>query len=332
MKKRQLDQQTKLLTSSIGLGCMGMSEFYGQSDRKESIMTLQKAYDLGVTLFDTADMYGKGENEKLIGEAIKPFRDNVILATKCGIVRDAEGPNTIGLDGSYDYIKEACEASLKRLGVDFIDLFYLHRIDPKTPVEESMRALSDLVKEGKIRYIGLSEVSADDLKKAHRVHSVTALQTEYSLTARRKAEEMLPVCRDLGVTFVAYSPMGRGLLSGLYHNINQLDQNDWRRELPQFQEQNLYHNLAFIDGLKKIADKKGCALAQLSLAWLLAQGDDIIPIPGTRQKKYIQQNCAAVDLILDQNDLKSIELLFADTPPRGQRLPQALMEKFELDY
>lgn len=332
MKKRILDQHTNLMSSAIGLGCMGMSEFYGPSDRQAALATLQRAYELGVTLFDTADMYGKGENEKLVGEAIKPFRDEIILATKCGIVRDAEGPNTIGLDGSYDYIKQACEASLKRLQVDVIDLFYLHRIDPKTPIEESMRALSDLVKAGKIRYIGLSEANVEHLKKAHQIHPITALQTEYSLTVRRTAEEMLPVCRQLGITFVAYSPMGRGLLSGSYQNKSQLDQQDWRRELPQFQDENLVHNLAFIEGLKRIAQQKNCTTAQLALAWLLAQGDDVVPIPGTRREKYIEENCAAVDLKLNQEDLRAIDLLFATTPPQGQRLPKVLMEKFELTY
>jgi aryl-alcohol dehydrogenase-like predicted oxidoreductase len=332
MKKRILSQSSGYKVSALGLGCMGMSEFYGATDKAQSVNTIRFAYESGVDFFDTADMYGKGENETLIGEAVRPFRNDITLATKCGIVRDPDGPNTMGLNGSYEYITQACAASLKRLGVDYIDLYYLHRVDPNTPIEESMRALSDLVEHGKIRFIGLSEVNAETLRKAHQIHPITAVQTEYSLTVKRTAEEILPVCRELGVTFIPYSPIARGLLSGKYINKNELSQNDWRRELPQFQDEHLPQNLEFINGLENLAKIKNCSAAQISLAWLLAQGDDIISIPGTRQTKHLSENIASLYIDLSQEDLAYIDKLCVDKPVLGERLPKALMEKFKLEY
>jgi aryl-alcohol dehydrogenase-like predicted oxidoreductase len=332
MKNRILDQRTKLSVSALGLGCMGMSEWYGPTNKSESIATIKTAFDAGINFYDTADMYGKGGNEHLLGEAIAPFREQVVIATKCGIVRDAEGPNTMGLNGSTSYIKSACDASLKRLGVDYIDLYYLHRIDPQTPIEESMQALADLVDCGKIKYVGLSEAGADIIRRAHGVYPITAVQTEYSLTARRAAEDVLPVCRELGITFVPYSPIGRGLLTGKYKNQNQLALDDWRRELPQFAEANSGFNQEFIRELEGIAKELNCTTAQLSLAWLLAQGNNIIPIPGTRRIKHLSENIQAINVKLNANHLEAIETLCIEKPVHGDRLPKALMEKFKLSY
>lgn len=324
MQYRQLDHHSGCTVSALGLGCMGMSEFYGPSNDESSEALIHQAYlDKGINFFDTADMYGKGSNERLLGKAIKPFRNEVVLASKCGFEREVDGVNSIRLNGQYDYIISACNASLARMGVDHIDLYYLHRIDPTVPIEESVQALKDLVTAGKIRFIGLSEVDADTLQRANAIHSITAVQTEYSLMVRQAAEQILPVCRDLNVTFVPYSPIARGLLSGRYTQKDQFYSNDWRRDLPFLDPGNLSKNLDFISQLGVLAQQKNCTLAQLSLAWLLARGGDIIPIPGTRQHQYLQENVGAIDIDLTAEDLKVIEDVCRFHPIQGERFPAA---------
>ncbi len=330
MKKRVLDKQTGTKVSALGLGCMGMAEWYGPTDDAQSIATIQLAYEMGVTLFDTADMYGKGKNEEVIGSAIKPFRKKIILATKCGIVREKDGKDYMGINGTPEYIKSACEASLKRLGVDCVDLYYLHRIDPNVPIEESMKAMIELIEEGKIRFIGLSEANEETIRRAHKIHPVTALQTEYSVGIRKVAESVLPACQELGITFIPYSPIGRGLLSGQYHSAKDFAEDDFRRSLPQFQDENLLANFRLISSLEKIAAEKKCTTAQLSLAWLLARGENIIPIPGTKQKNHLKENLEATNIELSSVDMALIETACSKTPLKGERLPQILLEKFGL--
>jgi aryl-alcohol dehydrogenase-like predicted oxidoreductase len=305
MKKRYLGK-AGLQVSALGLGCMGMSEFYGQLDDAESISAIHNALDLGITLFDTSDMYGMGKNEELIGRALKKRRNEAIIATKFGIVRGEDG-GFGGRNGRPEYVKKACDASLKRLGIDQIDLYYLHRVDPKTPIEETVGAMAELVKKGKVRYIGLSETSAETLRRANAVHPITALQTEYSLWSRDVEREILPVCRELGVGFVAYSPLGRGFLTGQIKRFEDLALDDYRRKLPRFQAGNFQKNLDALRGLEEVAKKKGCKASQLALAWVLAQGDDIVPIPGTKHRKYLQENVQAVDIELTSEDMGRID-------------------------
>jgi aryl-alcohol dehydrogenase-like predicted oxidoreductase len=321
MQMRRLGPKGPVV-SAIGLGCMGISQSYGEPDRAGGLATIRRALELGVTFFDTADAYGWGANEELVGEALRPHRDEVFLATKCGLVA-GQDDQPIGVDGTPAHIRAACEASLRRLGVRFIDLYYLHRVDPRTPIEESVRAVASLVEEGKVRHIGLSEVRPSTLRRAHAVHPITAVQSEYSLWTRGPEDGILPACRELGVGFVPFSPLGRGFLTGTVRSLEGLPVGDFRRGLPRFQPGNLERNLALADRLRSLAAEKGCTPAQLALAWVLAQGDNIVPIPGTKRPKYLEENIAAVDLRVSQKELESLNALFAKDAASGERYPPA---------
>ncbi|MBG6248144.1 MULTISPECIES: aldo/keto reductase [Symbiopectobacterium] len=319
MQQRQLGK-TGPLVSRIGLGCMGMSDFYSTAqDEKEAIVTLHRALELGVTLLDTADMYGPHTNEVLVGRAIKGKRQQVVLATKFGIRRDPSNPHARGVCGRQDYVRQAVEGSLKRLGVDEIDLYYQHRVDPSIPIEETVGALSDLVTAGKIRYIGLSEAPVSLLERAHREHPITALQTEYSLWTRDVEAEILPACRRLGIGFVHYSPLGRGFLSGTLRSPEDLAPDDFRRTNPRFMGDNFAKNLALVEQVEKLARAKGVTSSQLALAWVLAQGDDIVPIPGTKRRRYLEENIAALDVQLTPEELAAIEAIFPFAAAAGDR-------------
>src|SRR3989454_4379948 len=294
MKTRQLGR-SGLTVSALGLGCMGMSEFYGPSDENESIATIHRAIERGITLLDTADVYGPYKNEELVGRAIRGKRDKLVIATKFGIVRDAANPNARGVNGRPEYVRKSCEASLKRLGIDVIDLYYQHRVDPNTPIEETVGAMAALVQEGKIRHIGLSEASAKTLRRAAKVHAITALQSEYSLWSRDPEDEILTTCRELGIGFVAYSPLGRGFLTGQIKRFEDFAADDFRRNSPRFQGDNLQKNLDLVQKVEDLASQKKCTPSQLTLAWVLAHGDDIVPIPGTKRVKYLEENVGALD-------------------------------------
>ncbi len=290
----------------MGLGCMGISQSYGEPDPEGGLATLRKALDLGITFFDTADAYGWGANEELVGQGLRGRRDEVFLATKCGFVPGPDGsPSRI--DGSAQHIRAACDASLRRLGVKTIDLYYLHRVDPRVPIEESVRAMATLVEEGKVRYLGLSEVGPEKLRRAHAVHPITAVQSEYSLFTRDPEDGVLPVCRELGIGFVPFSPLGRGVLTGALRSLDGTPRSDFRRGVPRFQPGNLERNLEKVERLANLAHDMGCTPAQLALAWLLAQGPEIVPIPGTKHPRYLEENAAAVNLSLSANDLAKIE-------------------------
>jgi len=303
MEQRTLGN-SDLTVSAIGLGCMGMSEFYGETDEQESLATLERALELGMNFLDTADVYGSGTNELLLGKFLPKRRDKVVLATKFGFVREG----TLGrIDGKPDYVRSACEASLKRLGVDYIDLYYQHRVDPTTPVEETIGAMAQLVKDGLVRFIGLSEVSGATLKRAHAVHPISAVQSEYSLWSRDIEPTTLPECRELGVSMVAYSPLGRGFLTGAVKDTGTLAADDFRHTVPRFQEEHFAQNLQVISQLEQLAKEKKCRPSQIALAWLLAQGEDVIPIPGTKRRTYLEENAASVDVKLTQRDLDGID-------------------------
>ncbi len=314
-----------LKVAAIGLGCMGMSEFYGPGDEAESIATIHRALDLGVTLLDTADIYGPFTNEVLVGKAVRGRRESAVLATKFGIVRDPANPGLRGVSGRPEYVRACCEASLKRLGVDTIDLYYQHRVDPKTPIEETVGAMSSLVREGKVRFLGLSEAGPATLRRAAAVHSIAALQTEYSLWSRDPEDGILATCRDLGIGFVAYSPLGRGFLTGQIARFEDLAADDWRRMSPRFQGENFQKNLDLAERIREIAAEKGCTPAQLALAWVLAQGRDIVPIPGTKRRKYLEENLAAAGLTLTAAELARIDQAAPKGAAHGKRYPEAAM-------
>ena len=310
MRQRNLGTLT---TSALGLGCMGMSEFYGPGDDAESVATVHRALDLGVTFLDTADMYGMGRNEELVGRAIRGRRDAVVLATKFGNVRDPNDPSRRGINGRPEYVRAACDASLRRLGVDVIDLYYQHRVDPGTPIEETVGAMAELVAAGKVRYLGLSEAASTTMRRAHAVHPISALQSEYSLWTRDPEEDVLGTCRDLGIGFVAYSPLGRGFLTGQIRRYEDLAEDDFRRQNPRFQGENFQRNLDLVDRIEEVAREKRCTPAQLALAWLLAQGDDIVPIPGTRSRNRLEENVGAMAITLSRGELERID----EVAPRG---------------
>jgi aryl-alcohol dehydrogenase-like predicted oxidoreductase len=319
MDQRQLGNQG-LTVSELGLGCMGMSEFYGSGDEAESIATIQRALELGVTFIDTADMYGPFTNEKLVGRAIADRRDQVVLATKFGNVRGPNGER-LGIRGDAEYVREACDASLERLGVDHIDLYYQHRVDPDTPIEETVGAMKELVEQGKVRYLGLSEAAPATIRRAHDVHPISALQTEYSLWTRDPEDEVLPTVRELGIGFVAYSPLGRGFLSGAIKSVDDLADDDFRRANPRFQGENFQRNLDLVERVKEVASEKDVTPSQLALAWLLHQGEDIVPIPGTKRRKYLEENAAAAEISLSDDELASIDEAAPVGAAAGDRYP-----------
>jgi aryl-alcohol dehydrogenase-like predicted oxidoreductase len=319
MDQRQLGNQG-LTVSELGLGCMGMSEFYGSGDEAESIATIQRALELGVSFIDTADMYGPFTNEKLVGRAIADRRDQVVLATKFGNVRGPNGER-LGIRGDAEYVREACDASLERLGVDHIDLYYQHRVDPDTPIEETVGAMKELVEQGKVRYLGLSEAAPATIRRAHEVHPISALQTEYSLWTRDPEDEVLPTVRELGIGFVAYSPLGRGFLSGAIQSVDDLADDDFRRANPRFQGENFQRNLDLVERVKEVASEKDVTPSQLALAWLLHQGEDIVPIPGTKRRKYLEENAAAAEISLTDDELASIDEAAPVGAAAGDRYP-----------
>jgi len=328
MEHRRLGH-SQVNVSAIGLGCMGMSEFYGPRDDEQSTATIHRALDLGISFLDTADAYGLGHNEELVGRAIRGRRDEVVLATKFGNVRSADGA-WIDVCGRPDYVQQQCEASLKRLGVDVIDLYYQHRVDANVPIEETVGAMKRLVEQGKVRHLGLSEAAPTTIRRAHATHPIAALQTEYSLWTRDPEADVLPTCRELGITFVAYSPLGRGFLSGNIKEIDQLPANDYRRNNPRFQGENLRRNLELQRRVEELAAGKGCNPAQLALAWLLAQGDDIVPIPGTKRRKYLEENAQAVSLKLSPQDLARIDQALPRGATSGARYPESAMRRVNL--
>jgi aryl-alcohol dehydrogenase-like predicted oxidoreductase len=325
MQVKKLGSQN-IMASQLGLGCMGMSEFYGGRNDLDSLQTMKKAIDLGVTFWDTSDAYGPYTNEELVGKALKGSRNKITVATKFGIIRDINDPKYRSLNGRPEYVKQACEASLKRLGTDVIDLYYLHRVDPATPVEETVGAMANLVKEGKIKGIGLSEVSAVTLERMHTtVHPITAVQSEYSLWTRDPEVDVLQTCIDLDIAFVAYSPLGRGFLTGQFKSVDDFDADDYRRFSPRFQGDNFKKNLDLVNTIEILAAEKNCTPAQLALAWVMAQGEFIFPIPGTKRIKYLEENVVALNVSLTKEELSAINTLFPKDAAAGLRYPENMM-------
>ena len=324
MQKRPLGRQG-LEVSALGLGCMGMSDFYAGRDEREAEATLRRALELGVTFFDTADMYGPHTNERLLGRVLRGHRDDVVIATKFGILRDPADPSLRGFNGRPEYVRAACEGSLQRLGVDTIDLYYQHRVDPTVPIEETVGAMADLVRAGKVRHLGLSEASADTLARACAVHPVSALQSEYSLWTRDPEDDVLAACRRLGVGFVAYSPLGRGFLTGAFGSPDDFAADDYRRHSPRFQGDNFKRNLQLVAQVRRLAGAKGCTPGQLALAWVLAKGEDIVPIPGTKRRGYLEDNLGALDVHLDTGELAALDAVFPRDAAAGLRYPAPMM-------
>ena len=329
MKKRKLGSHG-LVVSEQGLGCMGMSEFYGATDEAESMATLDRALELGIDFFDTSDAYGPYTNEELVGKAFRTRRDDVIIATKFAIKRDLANPAVRSIDGRPEYVREACDASLKRLGIDCIDLYYQHRVDANVPIEDTVGAMAELVKAGKVKYLGLSEAAPQTIRRAHSVHPISALQTEYSLWSRDPEDEILSAVRRLGIGFVAYSPLGRGFLTGQFKSIDDLAADDYRRYSPRFQGENFAKNLELVDQVSEMAREKGVTPAQLALAWVLAQGKDIVPIPGTKRTKYLEENAAASEIEITADDLARLDRLAPKGVAAGMRYPEAMMRYVDM--
>lgn len=330
-KMKYIALSKDLIVSRIGLGCMGMSEFYGKTNKDQALATIKKAYELGVTFFDTADIYGYGENEKLVGEATREFRDKIVIASKCGIIRKLDDPAARGVSNTPEYIRESCEGSLNRLGVDYIDLYYLHRIDVNVEIEDSIRALSQLVSEGKIKHIGLSEASPETIRRAHAVHPITAVQTEYSLWTRNpELNGVLDVCRELNIAFIPYSPIGRGFLSGQIKSLTFFKEADARPTLPRFSTSNFDKNLPLVALVEKFAEQKKCTPSQLALAWLLAKGENIVPIPGTTKINHLKENVASIDVILTPEEVEQLNKIANSDSVHGDRYSPASMKAYNL--
>ena len=324
--KNKIISKTGFQLSELGLGCMGMSEFYGKMNDQESLSTIELAIENGITHFDTADNYGYGANEILVGKALNSVREKITIATKFGIIRDKNDPAARGVDGSPANAIKVCNESLKRLGTDYIDLFYLHRMDQSTPIEETINAMSRLVKEGKVKYLGLSEADVTNIRKAHAIHPITAIQSEYSLWSRGVETEILPLCKELGIGFIPYSPLGRGFLTGRIQSVNDLVAGDFRKGLPRFQDSNIKHNLMIVDKLKDISQQKKCTVAQLALAWLMSKGDFIIPIFGTKRREYLLENIASVNIKLNNAEIEELEKVAPLNFPQGSRYAENVME------